>query len=144
MTLEPVKQFRLIGSVTRNPESDDGSIRKTQLHNLGLETQVGMIKLRGQYGLEEEYRSYKQTNTLELGVDLRLTSADTLSGSFLGRSLLDTDISESRTFGLAYTRRLGSAFDLTLSGTMNQSRLNHVEQADKQEIKAQARLGLKF
>ncbi len=144
MTLQPVKQFRFIGSLTHNPEADDGTIRKTQRQNLGVETELGLLKLHGQYGLEDEYLSMKQTNTLELGLDLRLTPVDTLSGGFQGRSLLDTEDSETRIFSLAYTRRLGSAFDLTLSGNMTQSLLNRTYQSDKQEIKAQAKLGLKF
>jgi hypothetical protein len=144
MALAPSGRLRLTGSVTRNPESDNGTIRKVQAHAVGLETEVGSFSLRGQYGVETAYLDDQQKNTMEVALALRFTPWDTLTTGFQGSSTLDGSLTATAAYLLTFTHRLGQIFDLSLSGSMTQRDVNGVADPSGAELKAEASLGLRF
>jgi hypothetical protein len=144
MALAPSNRLRLTGSVTRNPESDDGTIRKVQAHTVGLETAIGSLSLRGQYGIEMGTLDDQQKNTMEVALALRLTPWDTLTTGFQGSSTLDSSLTATVAYLLTYTHRLGQVFDLSLSGSMTQRDVNGAADPNGSELKAEASLGLRF
>ena len=141
MNLTPSKRLRLSGSVLRNPEEGDGSVRRVQRHAVGLESDWGVFALRGQFGLDSEYETAKLTNSAEIGLDLHLTRFDTFTTGFRGASLFDKSASGENTYLLGFTHRLGSVFDLSLSGSMTQPASGD---ASKPHLRTEAKIGLRF
>jgi hypothetical protein len=144
MSLTPLKQLQLTGLLVHNPESDDGMVKRTLSRAFGLESEWGFIKFHGQVGVDEEYLKARLSNTMELGMDVRLTKSDTISTAFQGTSVLDKDKMGTSIYRLGYTRKLATGVDLTLSGIMTRYSLNGADNPDKQELKGEARVGLKF
>ncbi len=144
MALATSNRLRLTGKMARNPEGDDGAVRKVQAHALGLETDLGFVSLSGQYGVEDDYLKSRLLNTMELNLSLRLTHWDTLTTGFQGRSTLDQGTDATNTYLMTFTHKLGSAFDLSLSGSMTQRAANGLAAADGPDYKAEAKVGVKF
>ena len=142
--LTPSRFLKLTGNVAHNPEKDGGAVQRLLKQTLGLESDWGLFLFKGQYGTENDYQTAKLNSLLNLGVDLRLTKWDVLSTGFEGRSAFDTSLTSSNTYKLGFTHRLGSALDLNLSGSYTQTMLNGIATSDKPELKAEAKVGLKF
>ena len=144
VALAPVKKMRLTGTMSRNPDRDDGTLRRIESQAFGLETEIGSFQFRGQAGLDNEYLASRLTRTMDLNLALRLSRFDTLTTGFQGRLLDGTALSGSSTYLFAYTRRVGPAFDLSLSGKMTRNDGDSVSAADRTEYKAEAKLGVHF
>jgi hypothetical protein len=142
--LKPSKLLQLTGNVAHNPETDTGAVKRLLSQTIGLESDWGLLLFKGQYGTENAYQTDKYNSLLNLGVDLRLTRFDVLSTAFESRSNFDTSLTSSATYRLGFTHKLGSAFDLNLTGSYTQTLLNGIASADKPELKAEAKVGLKF
>jgi hypothetical protein len=142
--LSPSKYFRLTGNVAHNPEKDGGTVQRLLSNTVGLESDWGLFLFKGQYGTETAYQTAKLNSLVNIGVDMRLTKWDVLSTGFEGRSQFDTSLTSSSTYRLGFTHKLGSAFDLNLSGSYTQTLLNGIASTDKPELKAEAKVGLKF
>lgn len=143
-SLAPSRFFKLTGDVAHNPEADGGTIQRRLKQIVGLESDWGLFLFKGQYGTENDYQTAKYNSLLTLGLDLRVTKWDTISTGFEGRAQYDSSLTSSNTYRLGFTHRLGSAFDLSLSGSYTQNLLNGVPTADRPEIKTEAKVGLKF
>ncbi len=143
-SISPSRLLKLTGSVIHNPEGDSGAIKRLLSHSIGLESDLGLLLFKGQYGVENEYMTARLSNMLNLGVDLRLTKWDMLTTGLEGRSLFDKDLTSSMTYRVGFTHRLGSAFDFNVSGSYRQNALNGNPTADRPEIKAEAKVGLHF
>jgi hypothetical protein len=147
VALSPWKQFSLTGSVTRNPENGDGTVRLTQAQALGLETQLGCIQFKGQYSSENPYQllqTMTRQNTLDLTVGLRLSRFDTLTTSYQDQFSADSTLSDILSYQINFTHHLGSAVDLMLGGTMTVNNTTNLVQPDKTDLKAEAKLNLHF
>ena len=144
LAVRPFQKLKVTGGFTLNPESEDGNLRKVQSHTLGLETEFGSVSLKGQYGFENEYISNRLQNTLALDLALRLTAWDTLSTGFQGVSTLSKSLTASSTYLLTFTHRLGTAFDFSLSGSYTQRDTDGLPSPDGPDIKAEAKIGLRF
>ena len=140
----PSRFLKLTGNVAHNPEADSGTIKRLLSQSVGLESDWGLFLFKGQYGTENAYRTAKLNSLLNIGVDMRLTKWDILTSAFEGRSQLDKDLTSTYTYRLGFTHRLGSAFDLNLSGSYTQTSLNGIASTDKPELKAEAKVGLRF
>ena len=144
VALAPVKRFRLTGNMSRNPDQSDGNLKQIASQTFGLETEIGSFGLRGQTGLDNEYLANRLTRTMGLDMSLRLSRYDTLTTGYIGRYLDGTGLSGSATYLFGYTRRMGSAFDLSLTGKMIRNDGDSVSAADRLEYKAEAKLGVRF
>lgn len=142
--LAPSRFFKLTGDMAHNPEGDGGIVQHTLKQTIGLESDWGLFLFKGQYGTENAYQTANRNSLLNVGVDLRLTKFDTLSTGFEGRSQYDSNVTSTNTYRLGYTHRLGSAFDLSLSGSYTQTMLNGLPSTDKPELRTEAKVGLKF
>ena len=144
IALAPVKKFRLTGTLSRNPDRDDGTLKRLQSQALGLETEFGSFQFRGQAGLDNEYLTSRLTRTMDFNLALRLSRFDTLTTGFQGRLLDGAALSGSSTYLFAYTRRVGPAFDMSLSGKMIRNDGDLGAATDRTEYKAEAKLGIHF
>ena len=144
VALAPVKKMRLTGTMSRNPDRDDGTLKRIESQAFGLETEMGSFQFRGQAGLDNEYLANRLTRTMDLNLALRLSRFDTLTTGFQNRLLGGTALSGSSTYLVAYTRRVGPAFDLSLSGKMTRNDGDGIAAADRTEYKAEAKLGIHF
>lgn len=142
--LTPSRFLKVTGNVAHNPEADGGAVQRLLKQTIGLESDWGRFLFKGQYGTENAYQTDKINSLLNLGLDLRLTKWDTLSTGFEGRSAFDTSLTSSTTYRLGFTHKLGTALDLNLTGSYTQTLLNGVATVDKPELKAEAKVGLKF
>ena len=144
MAMSPAQRLRLYGSLGLNPESGDGVIRRTRMRAVGLETELGSLRLRGQYGQEDEYLTTSLVNTLEMALDLRLSRFDSISAGLQTRSLYKSGWDETNTYLFSYTRRFGSLFDFSLSGAMTLRSQNHVTDWNNADMRADAKIGVRF
>jgi len=142
VSLAPLKTLKFTSGLALNPEATGGDVRKTFARTFGLETTLGILKFTGKYGLESEYLTTRQSNLLQLGLDLRLTKWDTLTTGFEGNS--DFDLTGSTIYRLGFTHRMGAAFDLSFDGSMTLRNLNGAPVPDGPELKAEAKVGLHF
>ncbi len=142
--LTPWKKLQLIGSYTRNPESSDGVISKTDARGIGIETEFGSFHVHGNYGTEAVYLAMQSTNTLDLGLDVHLTPWDVLSSGLQTKYSLSNSLMSTCTYLVGYKHKLGQFFDLTLSGEMTLNSVNGTPQNDQTEMKATAAFGLHF
>jgi hypothetical protein len=139
-----LKKFKITGDVTRNPEATDGTVQRLDRQSLGLQADLGLIALRGQYGYENDYVNSRLNNTTDLSLDLRLSRYDTLTTGFKLQSLFDQSLSGQTSYQLGFTHHMGSLFDLTLSGMVTTYDQDVRVDPDRTELKAQAKLGLHF
>ncbi|HLK55805.1 MAG TPA: hypothetical protein VKU00_04550 [Chthonomonadaceae bacterium] len=144
LALAPWKQLKLTGGYNLNPEASDGTVRKTEAHTVGMESTLGIISVTGQYGFEDQYLTLRQSRSLTLGTDLRLTRRDTLTTGYEGHSLLGSDPSDTIIYKLGYTHHLGSIVDFSVNGTMTQNSPKSGADPTKPELKAEAKVGLHF
>ncbi|HZP82005.1 MAG TPA: hypothetical protein VFB21_10230 [Chthonomonadaceae bacterium] len=144
LALAPWKRLRLTGSLAVNPENSDGTIKPLESQKVGVETELGIWQLRGQYGIEEEYLATRRLNTLELALGLRLSRFDTLTTGYKSSAIFDTGLSAAREYTLSYARRLGAAFDLLLGSTVTLYDSENGTQWDKTDVKAEAKLNIRF
>ena len=144
IALGPVKKFRLTGSLSRNPDRDDGTLKRLESQAFGLETEFGSFQFRGQAGLDNEYLISRLTRTMNFNLALRLSRFDTLTTGFQGRLLDGAALSGSSTYLFGYTRRVGPAFDMSLSGKMIRNDGDLGAFVDRTEYKAEAKLGIHF
>lgn len=144
MTLAPSKRFKFNTSYALNPESADGTIRRINANAIGMESDFGLIKLTGQYGIENDYLTLRYSSNMQFGFDLRLTRRDTFSTGFESRSSLDSALNQTTIFRLGYTHKVGSQIDLSLNGSMTQNYVNGINTTALPELKAEAKVGLHF
>ncbi len=142
--LGPSRLLKLTGSMATNPEAADGTIRRSLAQNIGIESDFNLVKFTGQYGYEQLYATPQLSNSMLLGLDFRLSKYDLLSTAWEGHSLLNTSLLETSIYRFGYTRKLGSALDLSFTGSMTQQAVNGVFNPSAQELKAEAKLGLHF
>jgi len=133
-----------MGDFARNPDAPGGSVQRVDRQSVGLQATLGMFAFRGKYGIENDYLNSKFSNTADIGLDLRLTRWDTLTTAFKLQNLLDTTLSGQTTYQLGFTHKMGSAFDLSLSGMLTTYDQYGRLDPDKTEMKAQAQLGVHF
>jgi hypothetical protein len=144
VALAPWNGLKLTGGYQRNPDSDDGSIRQVDAKSIGLETEVGRLRLRSSYGTEEEYASDRNMNLLELGADWKFSNYTLLSAVYQTRATLSDTLLGSDSYRLTFSHRVGSAFDLSLSGVMNLKSQNRQINWTDAEMRAEAKVGLRF
>lgn len=75
---------------------------------------------------------------------MRLSRYDMLTTSYLGRYKYSSDLSATDTYSLGYTRKFGSLFEFGLTGSMILNRLNSATDWGNADIRADAKLGLRF
>ncbi len=144
VALAPVKRFRLTGSMGRNPDRDDGTLKRLESQAFGLETELGSFQFRGQAGIDNEYLANRMTRVMDFNLAVRLSRFDTLTTGFQGRLQDGAGLSGSSVYSFAYTRRVGPAFDLSLTGKMTRNDGDSISAADRTDYKAEAKFGLHF
>ena len=141
MKYAPSKRLHLTGDMTLNPEQD-GAAKWGRRNAVGLESDWGLFALRGQVGIDDDYTLARSTDASDLGLDLRLSRRDTLTTAFHAANLFDRSTIGANTYTLGFKRRLGSAFDLSLNGSLTHA--TNTADTIKPEIKTEAKLGLHF
>ncbi len=145
LAIGPSPKLKLTGSYATNPDAADGSVRRTVAQNLGIESDLRLVKFTGQVGYEQDYINQRLSNSMVLGFDLRLSKRDTITTGWEGRSVQDTvSLNETYIYRLGYTHKLGSALDVSLTGSMTQNYLNGTFNGTGPDVKAEAKIGIHF
>lgn len=143
LKLSPGGPFTFVGSYVLNPE-EKGVIQRLNSQTLGLQTDMGRLKLKSGYTVRDEYTIARRIESTEFGLDYRISARSLLTTSYrLDRhqeeSVLDTSV-----YSLGFTHRLGSDFNLYLGGKLTTYELDRIYLEDKQEYQAEAKLGIRF
>src|SRR5207247_3915349 len=110
---------------------------------LGLESTLGAVNLAGGYAVQEEYLTRKMNTVLNLQLGWKFTPLSQIITSFKQSLAIDTSLLATDTYSLSLTHRVGSLFDLALSGVVTTYEKDGVLQPIK-DYKAEARLGVRF
>lgn len=144
LAVTPTRRLRLTGSMAHNPDGDDGTVQRKRAQTLGMETSIGILSLKGQVGVEDDYLNAQTANTTEWTLGLRLSRYDSLSTGYKGSTLFGSSLSVTDTYSLLFTRRFGSTLDFSLGGSMTLNRLNGQTQWGNSDLKAEAKVGIRF
>jgi hypothetical protein len=144
VALKPSDRVQLTGSMALNPVDGDGPVRRSTAQTLGIDTDLGLIHLRGKYGVENSYVDFKSNDLIDLGLDLHFSHADILSMGYQTRSSFDSSLTGSNIYTLGFTHHLSTLVDLSLNSSMTVSQINGIVQPDQSELKATANVGIKF
>ncbi|MBC8140944.1 MAG: hypothetical protein H7Y38_05830 [Armatimonadetes bacterium] len=147
LLLRPVRGLTLSGALINNPEKD-GRITGIKRQELGMKATVGALELGSGYALSElgTQEGY-QTGEFSLSLGLRFNQYTRFTGEykdglFWGNAEgVDTAARGMRVFSLGLTHALGTAFNFSLGGNMEQEKAGGVTPDD---YKANATLGVKF
>jgi hypothetical protein len=140
----PSKLMKLTGSLASNPDAADGTVNRSIAQSIGLESDLNLFKFTSSIGSEQDYATSRLTNNLLFGIDLRMSPRDLLTTAWESHSTQDTALNETSIYRLAYTHKLGSTVDVSLSGSMTQTAVNGIAAASGNLLKAEAKIGLHF
>lgn len=138
------KWLKLTGSFSHNPEDSDGTIRRSLAHAVGMETAFGIWQIKGQYQYENQYQALREQCGLDLTLGIKLSPYDMLTTQYKSLFTRDTALTGTETYLLSFTHKLNTFFDLTLSGEMDMPETNGNPLWDQTDVKANAKLNVRF
>lgn len=136
-------RLQVTGGVAENPESTAGLAQHARSTNLGLVTKWGAFDLSGKYTLMDQYLDSLDTRSIDLSLGWRLGAATRLTTGYHQDATLASALSATDTYSLGLTHRVGSALDLSLTGSVVYSEQNSV-MGGIPDYRASANLGLRF
>lgn len=135
----PLTTLQLTGSLFYNPETN-GLVQQVQTEDFGLQTRLGILSMRAQWGLLRNLVAPSRTDTANFGMDLYLTPWDTLTAGLQAQNLLGGPNS-LRTYLIGFKHHFNSVFDLSLTGSVT---YNGALSLSAPTYSAQAQIGLHF
>ncbi|MDO8586940.1 MAG: hypothetical protein Q7T82_07850 [Armatimonadota bacterium] len=145
LSLNSSKYLKLSGSYQRNPEDEKtGQPLALDSTTVGAETKIGSLSLSGGYSRKSDYAVGSQMCERRLGLGLPVFGHGTLTTGIKRADAYLGYLSRTTTYSLGYTHRIGSSFNLMLSGSMMTSEAEQSAAINKPEYEAEAKLGVKF
>lgn len=144
VTLKPARRLSVVGKYSRNPEDSKGVVRLQEMRSLGLATQIGDLGLSGALSISQDFAAANLTKGAEYGLSLRLFGRGRLATGYKETETFAGGMQGTKQYTLGYVHNAGSAFSLTIGGTMTQYELNNRTLDDRTEYEAQAKVGIRF
>lgn len=144
MVLDSGGLLKLTGDYSRNPENSKGAVLRENNQKIGLLTDFGRLKLKGDYTIKDSYLDGKRSEVRQVGIDYRLSAYSSLTTSYKTDELHEQSMLGTNVYALGYTHRVGSDFNLYLGGTLTTYEENQRIIEGKTEYEAQANLGVRF
>ncbi len=144
LALNPGRILQLTGSYSDNPEDSKGIVHLGKSQKIGVTSDLGRLKLKGTYSLNDDYIYNKMSDKTEVGLDLALTPNSKLNTNVVLNRYLDSSFQESSTYSLGITHNAGNSFNLYLGGNLTTYEKDRAFIEELTEYKAEARIGLKF
>lgn len=146
MTLRPLGGLSLSGGLTLNPDIA-GKVSESLRHEVGLSARVGGLEFASDYAvttlaLSDPADGRAQGSELLLKLGMRWGRSTRLTGNYKDTFFPGAFHGHgTRAYAFGFAHNLGSAFNLSLSGSRTQDKARIDAPA---EVKAEAKLGLKF
>jgi hypothetical protein len=144
VALTPASWLKLDGRYVENPEDRDGRVQDQVATSLGLQTRVGPVTLGGSVSSTEARQSLSETQQTELRLTLNLAPGSRLYSAYKASDERALDLVRGRTFSFGLTHAVGSSFYLQLEGEMTTYTRDGIRLAERDQARANARLGLRF
>ena len=141
-TLKPNDTFNVVGTYSANPEEKDGVLRLVR-RGLSLQTHVGGLTFSGGYLSEQSLVDESEGYRAQFKLGMRLSKYSELQGGYEQTLGAVRGYTPVLSYNMKYTHNMGSDFNLLLEGDVVQ-RDNSVPDAQRQEVKATANLGIRF
>lgn len=135
---------KVTGAYSKNPEDKKGIIQRVNSQGIGLRSDFGRFKLRGDFTLKDEYLAGRESETRELSLDYRLSSNSLLTTGYSVDELKGASTLETSTYTVGYTHKSGSRLSIYLGGRMTTYERDRIALSDRTEYEAEARVGVKF
>lgn len=139
----PRNLLKLTGGYANNPEDDKGAVARARSSQMALQSTLGRFDLTGGYQIQEEYLTAKVASILDLKLGWRISRLTQLITSYRETQTQDQGLLSSDTYSLSLTHKVGSLFDLSLSGAMSQQQKDGL-QLPNPDYRADVKLGLRF
>jgi hypothetical protein len=144
LALTPVNWLKLDGRYAENPEDKDGQVQDRVATSVGLQTHVGPVTLGGSVSNAEARLSLSQTQQTELRLTLDLAPGCRLYSAYKASDERTLELLHGRTYSFGFTHSVGGDFYLALEGEMTTYTCDGVRLAERDQARANARLGLRF
>ncbi|MBC8102065.1 MAG: hypothetical protein H7Z41_05705 [Cytophagales bacterium] len=156
LQMRPSATVSLTGGIVTNPQDKNGVISEARRQDVGLTLKQGAWEVGSGYAIttligeaaSDERGLAFQTGEMLLSLGLRLSPYSRFSGSYKNSFLYGNTNPEVAigprgllVYSLNYTQNMGEAFSLSLGGTVTN---NKAKTDQPQDVKAEAKLGLKF
>lgn len=132
----------LEGSYRYNPENDKGVVQNQRSTGMGLRSNIGRLNLYGGYSYKDEYAVDRLAEERTFTVGYKLDSYSSLDVGLSQSRLSAVSDSGQDSYNLGYQRKVGSGFDLLLTGRYVKYLQNATMVRD--DVKAEASLSLGF
>ncbi len=147
MTLRPTAELSFTGGITLNPENE-GKVADATRQEFGLAARVGALELGGDYALTtfapaalSDRGDGAQAGELSLQLGLRFSRFTRLTSGYKDALYGAPEGRATRAYSLGLSHNVGSAVNLSLSGSMTEDKAQIGAPA---EVKAEGKLGVKF
>jgi predicted porin len=144
LALTPASWLKLDGRYAENPEDKDGVVQDQVATSLGLQTSVGPVTLAGSFSNSEARQTLSEKQQTEVRLTFRLAPGSRLYSAYKASDERALDLLRGRTYSFGFTHSVGSDFYLMLEGEMTIYTRDGVRLADRDQARANARLGLRF
>lgn len=144
LTLDTGRLIKFIGSYAENPEDAKGVIKKVNSQTIGINSDLGRLKLKGAYTLNDEYLVGKTSDRTEVGADMQFTSRSMLNTGYSIDKQDDGTLLATSIYSLGFTHSAGNNLSLYLGGKMTTYEKDQAFIDDMTDYQAEAKFGLKF
>jgi|GEM_PF-982152 len=132
----------LEGNYRFNPEDDKGAVQTQRSTGVGLRSNLGRLGLYGGFNQKDEYVIGKCAEERKFTLDYKLDDFSSFSAGLLQTRLKDGSETGNDTYNMGFQRKVGSGFDLLLSGKyvkyLQDSAVNN------DDVRAEASLSMGF
>jgi hypothetical protein len=139
----PNSVLKLTGGIASNPEDERGAVIRSRNQSVGAQMKLGAFDVQGGYTLQDEYLATRLTATIDAKLGWRMAKSTSIVTTYRRSETLEENVLAADTFALSFVHRLGSIFDLSLSGTMTQYEKDGITQPTR-DYRAEAKLGVRF
>lgn len=144
LTLDTGRLMKFIGSYAENPEAANGVINKVNSQTIGMNSDLGRLKLKGAYTLNDEYLVGRTSDKTEVGADVQFTKKSMLNTNYSIDRQDDGTLLATSIYTLGFTHNAGNNLSLYLGGKMTTYEKDRAFIEDMTDYQAEAKLGLKF
>ena len=132
----------LEGSYRFNPENDKGEVQTQRTTGVGIRSNLGRLGLYGGFNQKDEYVIGKSAEERKFTLDYRLDDFSSFSAGLLQSRLKDGSQTGQDTYNMGFQRKVGSGFDLLLSGKY----VKYLQDAaiNNDDVRAEASLSMGF
>lgn len=142
VTMAAAGSLAFEGSYSYNPENDKGEIQSQKNTGLGIRSNIGRWGVYGGFNQKNEYLSGRTSEERKMTVDYKLDEYSAFTAGLLQSRLMDGSRTGNDTYSMGFQRKVGSMFELQLTGKYVQ----YLQDAGiyNKDVRAEASLSMGF